>query len=549
MIAVGLPLISLAAPPPPPDSGSLLQQSRPGQSQTPSPNDTGLQLPSPTRSGLPASAAFQVTRIEIDGNTVFDTKTLHDLIADCEGRSVTLQQLGEIVYRITDYYHHHGYLLARAIIPAQTMRNGAVRVSVIEARYGQIMLKNQSLAGDETLNGILSVLKAGGQVERTELDRSLLLLSDIPGVTSNSVVRPGDAIGTSDLLIDATATAAWSGDTLADNYGNYFTGRERLSGTINWIDPLHRGDVLSIYVLTAGQNMDNLALTYETQFGGQGARLGGSLSALHYALGGSLDSLQAHGIAQVGSLWIRYPWQRSVSANVYSQIQYDYKQLNDDIDSTGLKTNRHITNLTFSLNGDVRDNVLAGATTIWSAAWKAGQLGFDDNTAALANATTADTQGGFVKWNGSYTRMQNLSESSALQFALSAQWSNNNLDSAEKMVAGGAYSVRAYDMGALAGDSGMLGSFELHQTLPWSDSAGSWQGILFFDSEHVRLNQNPWTGGPNGASLSGAGLGLNWAARSGWHARFSVAAPVGSVPALIDAGRKARTWIELGSGF
>jgi len=36
--------------------------------------------------------------------------------------------------RITDFYHSHGYPLARAMIAAQAIRAGVVEIEIIEAR-------------------------------------------------------------------------------------------------------------------------------------------------------------------------------------------------------------------------------------------------------------------------------------------------------------------------------------------------------------------------------------------------------------------------------
>jgi hemolysin activation/secretion protein len=132
---------------------------------------------------------------------------------------------------------------------------------------------------------------------------------------------------------------------------------------------------------------------------------------------------------------------------------------------------------------------------------------------------------------------------------LSAQWSNSNLDSAEKMVAGGAYTVRAYDMGAVSGDSGVLGNVELRQSMGDLGGFGQWQAVAFVDSEHVTVNQITWVTGVNGANLTGTGVGLNWSNNSGWHAKIYAATPVGSVPVLITDGKKTHGWAEIGAWF
>ena len=54
------------------------------------------------------------------------------LVADAEGRSLTLSRIEGLAKRITDYYHAHGYPLARAVIPPQTIEDGVVEIRVNE---------------------------------------------------------------------------------------------------------------------------------------------------------------------------------------------------------------------------------------------------------------------------------------------------------------------------------------------------------------------------------------------------------------------------------
>jgi hemolysin activation/secretion protein len=146
-----LPLEVHAAEPVVPGAGSILQQTQPVMPPAPSATGTGLAIEQPEGGTLPPSAPFLVKAIQLSGNAAFDTPTLHALIAEAEGKSLTLPQLGRVAARITDYYHSHGYPLGRAIIPAQTIKDGRVRIVIIEARYGQIALDNRSRVVDPLL--------------------------------------------------------------------------------------------------------------------------------------------------------------------------------------------------------------------------------------------------------------------------------------------------------------------------------------------------------------------------------------------------------------
>lgn len=543
-----IPLAVQAAGPAAPDAGSILRQIQPVTPPLSAPIQPGLTIEREGGARLPPSAPFEVKAIRISGNTLFDTATLHALVAHAEGRKLTLSKLDELATGITDYYHSHGYPLARAIIPAQAIRDGVVNIEVIEARYGKISLDNRSRVNDPLLEATLSPLQSGHAIGQTELDHALLLLSDVPGVVVAATLKPGETVGTSDLLVNTTPGPSVTGNGVLDNYGNRYTGRARIGGTVNFIDPLHHGDVLSLNGLSSGRGMNYARITYESLLNGQGTRMGGSYSALHYILGEPIASLNAHGTAQVESLWAKHPLVRSRDANLYGQIQYDGLQLRDHIDASAIKNDRNLSNWTVILAGDGRDGLLAGAASAWNLGWTAGQVNFGDAAAQLADAATANTQGGFSKWNVNLARLQGLGPKNTLYLAFAGQWANGNLDPSQKMPAGGPYTVRAYDMGAIAGDSGYLGIAEFRHVLgmAWQ---GQWQAVAFVDSAHVTVNKHVWVAGENSARLNGVGVGLNWAGPNRWSARAYVATPIGSIPALVASTASTRAWVEIGKGF
>ena len=545
------PLAAHAANPMAPGAGNILQQMAPPTPPAPSPSGTGLTIEREDGAKLPSSAPFLVKTIQITGNTLFDTTALHALVADAQGQNLTLTQLGELAARITSYYQNKGYPLARAIIPAQTIAAGVVRIEVIEASYGKISLDNNSRVQDALLQATLAPLKSGQVIGQSGLDHALLLVSDIPGVVLGATLKPGDAVGTSDLLVSTTPGPTVTGNVVLDNYGNLYTGRARIGGTVNVINPLQRGDVLSLSGLSSGNGLNYARLSYETLLNGQGTRLGGAYSALRYALGEPLAALKANGSARVASLWAKHPLVRSRDVNLYGQLQLDSLQLRDHIDASAIKTDRRLENWTLSLAGDARDAFLSGGVNTWALGWTAGRVGFDNEAAQLADAGAARTQGGFSKSNANLTRLQNLSPKSALYLAGSGQWANGNLDSSQKMTMGGPYTVRAYDTGALSGDTGYLGTAELRHDLgsAWN---GRWQAVAFVDTARVTVNKNVWPGvtaGTNSATLSGAGVGLNWAGPQQWRVKTYIATRLGSAPTGVANSASTRAWVELNRGF
>jgi hemolysin activation/secretion protein len=547
LVLIGSSLAAHAAAPAP-DSGAILQQIQPLLPPAPSPTGTGLSIERGNGASTPASAPFLVKTLLITGNEKIATATLHALVADAEGKTLTLADLERLTDRITDYYQTHGYPLARAIIPAQSIHDGAVKIQVIEARYGKVKLHNQSRVTDPLLQATLAPLQSGQVIARAPLDHTLLLLSDIPGVAVSATLQPGEAVGSSDLQVATSVGPAVTGSIAADNYGNHYTGSARLGGTVNFIDPLHHGDTLSVSGLSSGADMNYGRVDYQAVLNGAGTMLGGAYSALTYRLGDMLGPLDSHGTAGVASLWTKQPLVRSRDFNLYGQLQFDHLELHDDIGASATRTDRHLDNGTLNLLGDARDEFLGGGVDTWSLGWTGGHLGFEDAPAQLTDAHSARTEGGFEKWNVSFARLQHVSAGNAVYLALSGQKALGNLDTAEKMTLGGPYTVRAYEMGALSGDTGFLATLELRHDL-FVAVHSQWQAIAFIDTSHITVNQTTWVAGSNNATLIGAGAALDWTGPYRWHARVSVAAPIGATPELVGSTTSTRVWGEIGKSF
>ena len=265
-------------------------------------------------------------------------------------------------------------------------------------------------------------------------------------------------------------------------------------------------------------------------------------------LGEPLAALDAHGTARLVSLWAKHPFVRSRDVNLYGQFQYDRLQLRDHVDAIALRTDRHIDSATMSLIGDERDAFLAGGITTWNVSLSTGRVGFDDGAAQLADAATAQTRGTYTKWSVNLIRLQGLNPKNTVYFSFTGQGSGGNLDASQKISAGGPFTVRAYDVAALSGDTAYLGTVELRHSLG-AAFRGQWQASAFIDAAHVAVNKSVWVASANSATLRGAGVGLTWTAEPQWSARFAIAAPLGAHPVLLAERASVRAWLEISRQF
>lgn len=499
-----------------------------------------------------ADQDFLVSAIVISGNKNIATSILHPLVAEAEGKKLVIETLLKLVGRITDYYHSHGYPLARAIIPVQTISNGIVNVEVYEAYYGKLELNNSSRVKNLLLADTLSTLQPGDVIAQAKLDHALLLLSDIPGVVVNSTLKPGEAVGTSDLEVNTSPSRRVYGNVVLDNYGNSYTGRPRIGGTINVIDPigLGLGDTLSLSALSSGSGLNYGRAAYESVLNKYGTRMGGSYANLGYKVGGIFKVANQQGSAQVLSIWAKHPLIRSRDLNLYGQAKLEYLNLNDDVGST-IKTDRNLNNGSFNITGDTRDAILSGGINTWDLGLTKGRVDFSNAEALLHDAVTTNTNGYFSKLNVNLSRLQRVSANNALYVSLATQVAGDNLDSSQKMTAGGPYTVRAYSTGAVSGDTGYMLSAELRHDLG-SLFNGQVNALGFIDTAHITVNKNTWpstfNSNINSATLSGIGFGINWLGTNNFNASAYIATPIGATPVPTPKD-STRVWVEIGKRF
>lgn len=534
-----------------PDAGLILQQVQPSTAVVPfSVAPKMIPKSEVIRPVATSGETFFLQQIVVNGSTLIDARTMHLLVDDAVGQRHSLEQIFKLAARITGYYQTHGYPLSRAIIPEQTIQQGVLRIEVIEVRYGKISQNNQSRVSDALLHAVAQNLQSGDLIQDSQLDRSLLLLSDIPGVAVKPTLSRGSVEGTSDLLLTITPTASVAGDVGLDNHGNRYTGQNNVRANLNVYNPLKIGDVFILNALSSGVGMNYGRLAYESIINGSGSRLGFAASNLRYKLGGALANIDASGSANTTSLWAKQMLTRSRKSSIYAQLQLDQTQLQDHIDSgvTPIYNDRSIQSATANLYGDYRDFFWRSGVTTWSLGTTQGRVQFDNAAALVNDMNTRQTVGSFTKVNLNLSRIESLSSASDLSLVLNVQKSKNNLDAAQRMNAGGPFSVRAYTAGTLTGDSGYFVSAELRTALghAWQSQ---WSSMIFLDAASLTMNQKDTGSLENSLVLKGVGVGLIWGVPRQWQGSTYLARPIGSFPASIEANKYTRIAVETKKSF
>ena len=243
----------------------------------------------------PTVNAFRVNDLRLNGAQTLSSDELKSVTQPYIGRDVTLGDLEALAQAITAQYRARGYFLATAIVPVQTVRDGIVEISIIEGRLGKVEVNVAADApmSEARVREFLSGLAVGEAVNAPVYERSMLLLSDQPGIRVSSGLQEGTQTGTTDLTVDVVAVPRWAFTAEADNHGTLESGRYRAGGTARWLSPFGIGDNLDMRVMVSNSNALQFGrLAYEAPIGTTGLRAGIGLSRVAYALGGNFVDLE-----------------------------------------------------------------------------------------------------------------------------------------------------------------------------------------------------------------------------------------------------------------
>lgn len=513
-----------------PDAGQILQQlereRRPALPPRVAPEATSTPLQ------LPAGATITVREFRFNGNALIDSDALAAVVTPWLGRPLGFAELEQAAAAVVAHYRKAGWVV-RASLPRQDVTSGVVAIAIVEARFGGTRIEAQSDLRFERTVALRRIEKAqptGQPLNAKTLDRALLLLDDLPGVTASGQLIRGEGADETALVLKLANEPLLRGDVGLDNAGGRSTGEQRLSANLAVNSPLSLGDQLSANLVhTEGSDYGRVAysLPLPGAAGDAGWRAAFSAGNLDYrVITPEFASLNSRGHSQTLGADLSYPLLRGREANLYLGLGYEQKTFNNEANNA-LVSSYVVDNSNVNLNGNVFDKLGGSGANAASLTLSQGnvQLG------SLQSGEIASTQGIFTKLRWSLSRQQAINKELSLYGAVNGQRADRELDSSERFYLGGSSGVRAYPANEGGGSEGQLATLELRQQLnPQLSLAG------FYDWGQVRQRLDGNTS-PNEYTLAGFGLSLAWLSSHGVSVRATWARRDGSNPNPTSTGK------------
>jgi hemolysin activation/secretion protein len=121
--------------------------------------------------------------------------------------------------------------LTQVVIPPQTIDNGIVRFQIVEGFIDTIDIqapKNESESALKLIRKYADGISGSTAVNIAQLERGLLLINDLPGVSARSILSPSETTpGAADLLV-IIERDTFDSIVTTDNFGSRYLGAVQL---------------------------------------------------------------------------------------------------------------------------------------------------------------------------------------------------------------------------------------------------------------------------------------------------------------------------------
>jgi hemolysin activation/secretion protein len=516
-----------------------------GQTQ---PTRPGLNLPRLARPAVGADTrpSFELRDVVLTGGGAIPRADLIGTYQPYFGKKVSQADLAAIAGAISDLYRAAGFHLSRAIVPPQDIRDGRVRIQVIEGSVTEVALRGDG-AEQFGIRPMLSPLLAECPSRLATLERQLLLINGRPGVriVDTAIEEIGGPTGRFRLVVYVRTWHIFTSLGI-DNLGSSSVGPWQTYATAAFNSYLLPGDTLALNLSTTANDPRELAfgrLSYDVPVGTDGLRIG--TSALYSDVRPGDDRRLYNDTTRTEAFEVRASIAalQSQRSSLTLTAAADFSDVSER-DMFGPIYNDHIRTLGLTSDYRLQDNI--GGNNYLTLAYRQGldifgasRVGEDlvSHDGASANFSVLDL------W---FTRYQALSDVWSVKLTGAGQVASGPLFTSQQFYLGGANFGRGYGSAEISGDNGIAGSFELRfdQKLNFRYLSG-YQLYGFVDAGAA------WNDGysiNDGLSLTSAGAGVRFFLGDDLRADIGVAFPL-SYRAPDNERRSARLLFSLSNAL
>ena len=498
---------------------------------------------------------FTLTGITLENVTAYTKDELQKVYAAELGTTISLADLYRIAADLTRKYRNDGYILTQVVVPPQTIEGGTARLQVVEGRIDKIEVRDEEgTAAAQLIRDYAGMVKKNGAMNAKDLERALLLVNDLPGVTARSILNPSsDTVGAADLVI-IIERKSYDAQISLDNHGTRYLGPVQAGAAISLNSWLGRNEQITAQYVAAlsEENFSDLhfgQITYQQPVGKQGTEVEFLFSHIKTEPGYTLEQFDVRGWSTTMSAELSHPFIRTRSTNLTGRAMFDFQEIvsknNIPVDPT---REDHIRALRLGGKYEFIDNMLGVAYNVIDLEATKGLDILGANKQTDQNKSRPAAEPGYTKLALELQRLQRLTSSVNMLLGFTGQLSDGPLLSAEEFGVGGMNYGRGYDASEIIGDEGIAGKIEVQWQEPIDLSPiDTYQLYGFYDAGRV-WNDDATTSDDKKSSIVSVGLGVRADLAADTSAGVMMAFPLTRTPETQN-DRDARFYANISHRF
>lgn len=431
---------------------------------------------------------FNLSRLVIDGMTVYSDEDIKPLYADMLGQQISLADVYGIAERLTVKYRNDGYILTQVVVPAQTIQGGVARLQVVEGFVDDISIEGEPRSGVEKIRKYAQKVRASQPLNAKVLERYLLLINDIPGISARSILQPSKKTPGAADLIFVVEDDLYQGNIQADNRGSRFLGPLQVLFGNRFNSLFKRNEAIGLQVVTAPEDhekreLDYVGASYAEIVNDEGgvAKVEGSLAITNPGHG--LTAFDITGRSEILTASYTHPVIRTRATNLDLTGQFDVIDISRT-DNTATPVEDRLRVFRAGSDFEFADRLLGVNSVSAQVSKGVNTFGAGDN--GVVGKSRALGESDFTKATAELSRLQHVANHLELFVSATGQIASDHLLSSEEFGVGGVSYGSAYDSSEIVGDEGIAGRIELRLSNPVPvDYISSYQFYGFYDGGRV----------------------------------------------------------------
>ncbi|MFI5447004.1 ShlB/FhaC/HecB family hemolysin secretion/activation protein [Polaromonas sp. UC242_47] len=219
-----------------------------------------LMLATSATTTLAADERFDISRFQVDGNTLLPPADVERVVAPLAGSKRAFADIQLAVEALQKAYVKAGYSTVQVSVPEQELTGGTVRLQVTETVVSSITVKGNQHFDEANIRASLTRLEIGRAPRLGAISESIQLANESPAKQIGVSLAEGDKPGNIDATVLVTDNHPLRLITTLDNTGAPSSGKWRTGVALQHSNLFNRDQVGTLAYTTSPDSPSGVSL-------------------------------------------------------------------------------------------------------------------------------------------------------------------------------------------------------------------------------------------------------------------------------------------------